>query len=294
MLKSSFNKEIKEDLKKHFSFNNAKALNFYKDSKERNVDNYEIKVFFLYPHSIIQKTLIKEIIYQEYAAYMLNDHEKTLKLLEKYTNSILFINIDTVLSETDWEVYIQKIMSNQITQDIRIGVLSFYEDEKRMENYLIKLMIQCGFIRLKLGFKECKAIMMKALEVNEAKGRRKYIRVKCRDMHSVYISIKINNNLVKGFIYDISSAGFACGFDKGNEQYIKVNSFLDNIQLQLRGILCLVNGTVHGVQKDEENNSRYVIMFEKINYEIKNKIHDFIAICLQESIDNELKLITKE
>ena len=65
------------------------------------------KVFFLYPHSVIQNEMVIELIRNEYEIYLLFDHMKTVRLLEKYNDSILFINIDEGLMENEWEKYIK-------------------------------------------------------------------------------------------------------------------------------------------------------------------------------------------
>ncbi len=47
------------------------------------------KVIFLYPQSVIQEKLVTEIMKNEYEVYLLHDHEKNLRLIKKYNNSIL-------------------------------------------------------------------------------------------------------------------------------------------------------------------------------------------------------------
>jgi DNA-binding response OmpR family regulator len=287
-LRDNYYEVSKKLLSKYINID-EKRKNFRKNKDENIANNFEIKIFFLYPHSIIQKDLINEIISNEYAAYMLNDHLKALKLIEKYNNSILFINIDSTLPGGDWDNYIKNIMNNQDSKEVRIGVLSYYEDIATIEKYIMKMMVPCGFVRLKLGLKECKNIIIGALEANEAKGTRKYIRVNCKDIPSVYFSIKLNYKLIKGFIYDISSTGMACGFDKDVELFLRKDSIIEDIQLKLRGNLCLLSGKVAGIHHDDENNIRYVVMFDKIKSDDRKKIYNFIGSFLQESIDKEIE-----
>ena len=180
-------------------------------------------------------------------------------------------------------------MFNPDTQGVRIGVLSYYEDIKKIEKYVMKMMVPCGFIRLKLGLKECKNIIIKALEANEARGTRRHVRINCEDMASVYFSIKSNYKLIQGYIYDISSVGMACGFDKDVELFLRKNSVVEDIQLQLRGNLCLLSGKVAGIHHDKEKNIKYVVMFDKMSDDDRKKIYNFIAKCLQENMDKEIE-----
>lgn len=43
------------------------------------------KVFFVYPHSVIQNELIQDLIDREYEVYFINDHNKIQSICEYYT-----------------------------------------------------------------------------------------------------------------------------------------------------------------------------------------------------------------
>ncbi len=239
------------------------------------------KVIFLYPQSVIQEKLVTEIIKNEYEVYLLHDHEKNIRLIQKYNNSILFINIDDGLSEHEWERYIRGIINNKNTKDIRIGILSYDEDRDLAQKYLMDIGVSCGFIRLKLGVKESTEIILKTLEANEAKGQRKYIRVSCEEYKNASFNAKIEGEVYSGYISDLSSVGMAITFDKPVN--LNVKTLLSDIQLRLRGIICMVTGVVLAIRKGDTNT--YVIMFVKnMNAETKNKMYHYIYTILQESI----------
>lgn len=248
------------------------------------------RVFFLYPHSVMHEELIMEIIKNEYEAYVLKDHNKTLKLLEKYNDSIIFINIDSELKEEEWEEYIRNIMSNPATMNVKIGILSYNDDETLAEKYLMELMLPCGFIKLKLGFEESAKIILKVLEANEAKGMRKYLRAEFEGSQIASFNMKINNKYHNGFIIDISSVGMAVEFDLDDDIQLPVNSQISDVQLRLRGKICMVFGKVVGVRHDKKN--IFVILFDKSLKQIENdKIHKFIYVTLQNKLDDEIKNI---
>ncbi|MDR1597159.1 MAG: PilZ domain-containing protein, partial [Treponema sp.] len=138
------------------------------------------KVFFLYPHSVIQDALVDELIMQGFEIYMLRDHKRARKLIERFPGSIMFINIDERLEEAEWEAYIQEILDNPQIQT-KLGILSYNTDRELMEKYLMKMMVPCGYIQLKQGVKESTLIIHNALLANEAKGRRKSFRAACED-----------------------------------------------------------------------------------------------------------------
>jgi hypothetical protein len=242
------------------------------------------KVFFLYPQSVIQKELVVLLIQNEYEVYLLHDHRKALGVLKRYNDSIIFINIDEALKEAEWETYIKGIMSNEDTKNVRIGIISYNTDKALAGKYLMDLMVQCGFIRLTLGIKESAAIILKALDANEAKGRRKYIRAKCTDLTVNSFNIRMGINTYKGRIRDISSVGMACVFDEHASFELKTP--LNDIQLNLKGLICSISGVVAGIRT--ENEPVYLIMFDhKITEATQLKISNFIFKCLQETLAKE-------
>ena len=239
------------------------------------------KVIFLYPQSVIQEKLVTHIIRYEYEVYLIHDHQKNLKFINKYNNAILFINIDDGLKEEEWEKYIRNIINNDHTKNVRIGILSYNDDKDLAKKYLMDVGVQCGFIRLKLGVKESTAIILKTLEVNEAKGQRKYVRVSCKEHNNASFNLKIEDDVYSGQVTDLSSVGMAITFNKPVE--LKVKSLLSDIQLRLKGIICMVTGVVIAIRKADKNT--YVIMFVKNMHEdTKNKIYHYIYSVLQESI----------
>jgi len=248
------------------------------------------KVFFLYPQSVIQKDLIKEIVKYEYEVYVFNDHAIILKVIEKYPNSILFINIDSTLKESEWELYIKHIIQNPLTENVKIGILSSNENQKLIEKYVMEISVSCGYIVFKKGSNESLKILLKVLEASEAKGRRQFVRAKCTNKTDITFNVKVSYKVLSGNIYDISSIGMACSFNDPNLNELPINTFFDDIQLRLKGTLIMLSGKVVGVRKQE--NDYYIVMFDNIfKDEMKrSKIQTFIHTFLQKEMNNEFKL----
>ncbi|HUV08292.1 MAG TPA: PilZ domain-containing protein [Spirochaetia bacterium] len=250
--------------------------------KELPASDLGKKVFFIYPHSVIQKKLISNIIEHEYEVYLLEDHRKALRVLEVYNDSILFVNIDKGLREKEWEKYVRGIMSSEATKNARIGIVTYDENKALAEKYLMELMVPCGFIRLKIGVEESTRIILKTLEANEAKGRRRFVRAVCRGSNRATFNIKIRNKIITGLIIDISSAGMACSFD--GEINLKVGTPFNDLQLRLKGSLCRLSGRVAGFI--EADTQHYVIMFdENLDQHTRAKIRSFIFSVLHEEIN---------
>lgn len=253
---------------------------------DQNGNDFGKKVFFLYPHSVIQEELINHIIQYEFEVYLINDHRKLMPLLEKYGNSILFINIDERLKEKEWEDYIRTIMHNEKTKGVQIGILTYNEDKDLARKYLMDLMIPGGYIQLKLGLKESTKIILKTLMANEAKGKRRFVRAACPKNIVTEFNVQVAGTMYEGHIKDISSAGMACYFNKAVDLAPKTE--LAKIQLKLRSRIVMVSGIVAG-KREDEGQKLYVVLFNKyISTDAKQRISTFIYRTLQAEIQREL------
>lgn len=241
------------------------------------MENHEItgrKVFFLYPHSVIQGDLVDTLLANEYEIYFLKDHRTAPGTFSKYPGSICFINLDEGLPEPEWQKFILSARENPDTKDTLFGILSYTNDKDLAKKYLLEISIPCGFVHLKQGIKEGTDIILKVLEANEAKGRRKYVRAQCAEDPLAVLNLVSGTKMYSGSIMDISSVGLACTFD-ADPGLIK-NTLLSDIQLKLRGTVIKVGGIVLGLR--ENGQKIYVILFhpqtaENIRVKIRKYIH---------------------
>lgn len=239
------------------------------------------KVFFLYPHSVFNEELFLEILAHEYEVYVLKSHEAAWIAAEKFPGSIFFINVDATLSEKDWQDWVKKLLADPKRSETRIGILTYNVDKELAKTYLMEIAVPCGFIQLKQGLVESKRIILKTLEANEAKGRRRYVRARCTDTKKAVFNVNYGGRLSTGVIADISAAGMTFQLDK--PMSLKQNAVLDDIQLKLRGILCRVSGTFVG--EIREGTPRNLLMFtQPISAATEEKIHRFIFNSLQEEM----------
>ena len=244
------------------------------------------KVFFLYPPSVVQDELLWEVVRHEYEVYLVKDHQRARALLARYPDSILFVNIDAELREPEWETYIRGIIESERYADVRVGILSYNTNEELARKYLMDIGVSAGFIKLSLGLQESTNIILRALDANEARGRRKYVRAKTDDPSSpATFNVEISGELKTGVIRDVSSVGMACTFNEFVE--LPERTYLRNIQLKLRGRLTTVSGFVTGIRKD--NQTVYVIMFDpRSNRDSRSRIQRFVHRYLQQKVDREM------
>ncbi len=241
------------------------------------------KVFFLFPHSVIKDDLITTLTANEYESYILKDHERAYRILREFPDSILFINIDEGLSEPEWEAFVTRIRGDPDLKEVRIGILSYNTDQELMRKYLMELSIPCGYIQLKLGIKESTKIILDALRANEAKGRRKFIRVSCAGDDGASLNYKTNNGIIHAKLLDLSSAGTAVMSKEFSA--FQPKTLLKRVQLKLRASLVLVDAVHLGTRKDSPEIS--VLLFDpKTDEAAKMNIQRFIMQSLQRYIDS--------
>jgi len=243
------------------------------------------KVFFLYPHSVIGEELLEQILKEEYQVYFLKDHAKVPRLLAEYPGSILFANLDTGMEEKGWDRFIRGLMADPATKCTGIGVLTYNNDPELSAKYLMEIGIPCGFVLLKQGLREATAIILKILEANEARGRRRYVRARCGD-GAARFNAKHMGQILQGEILDISSVGMACRFQGGDG--LKPDTQLDDMQLRLKGVLCRASGKLMGATR--ESPDRKVLLFSQpLPEESLSKIRRFVSISLQDEMEGILK-----
>jgi len=225
------------------------------------------------------------IFHAGYEVYFLRDHAKAMRVLPEYPGSLLFVNVDERIKDTTWELYVASLMQNPKTQSLRIGVLSYNSDQNLRKKFLMELAVPCGFVQLKLGLAESARILLSVLEANEARGKRKFVRVIMPDDSVVSFSVKQDNSYITGHIRDLSIAGMACSLLNGSR--FANGDVLPDLQLNLRGTIVRTSGKVVGSREAEDGTS-YVVMFTSEASETRRKLHFFIYATLQAQLDKRI------
>jgi hypothetical protein len=245
------------------------------------------KVFFLYPPSVVKGELMNRLLEQEYEVYLLREHATAKRVLQAYPNSIVFINIDEGMKESEWRSWIKDLSDAPETANVGVGIMSYNSDDELSRVYLMELGVRCGYIKLKLGTDASARILIETLQANEVKGRRRYIRAECTNDKLAHINIRADGTTTNGQLNDISIVGFSCVLDP--DPHFRKNAKLDDIQLKLRGSILNTEGVVFGSRTDEKG-TVYVILFTNRLDDIgRDKIRGYIKLALQSEIDQHIK-----
>jgi hypothetical protein len=204
-------------------------------------------------------------------------------MLREYADSVLFIDINEQMNEKEWDIWITGFMEAPDTKDVSIGIVSANDDETIKRKYLETIKVPCGYTVLGIDLKKATANIINILQSADAKGRRKYIRATVERESNTTINIPVNGNFVNGQIRDISVVGISCTLDENPD--IPKNALFKDIQIKLQTSLLKVEGIVFG-SRVEGNETIYVILFtQRIDPEVRTKIHKYIQQNLQKKMD---------
>jgi len=245
------------------------------------------KVFFLCPTAVVQNRIIDELVQQEYEVYIAKDKDALIRVLKKYPNSIVLVDINEKLPEKEWESWIKGVMESEEFKDVSIGIVSANDDEQIKRKYLMTLKVKCGYTALKFDLDKAIQHILEVLHAAEAKGRRKYIRAVVDNEPNTTVNLPLYGNFVKGQIKDISVVGISCTLE-GNPEISK-NSFFKDIQIKLQSTILKVEGIIFGSRSDGKNNVYVLLFTQRINPDVRTKIRKYIQQNLQAKMENELK-----
>jgi hypothetical protein len=247
--------------------------------------DYEIvgrKVFILNPLSVMTDELVEILLAAEYEVYLLKDRDRALNVLQRFPDSILFVNIDSGGRDAHWERYVRSIMADEKLETVRIGILSYDPQVELAKKYLMEIGVPCGFVKLRQGTQESAKILLRTLKANEARGRRRYVRARVGQDEGTSFNVHYRGKLLQGRILDISSVGMAAQFVEVVN--IPDKARLTDVQLRLRTSVVRVNAVV--LTRRQDNKSIYVILFEhSVATKAKHQIRMYIHRRLQEEIN---------
>jgi len=253
---------------------------------ESPIDIVGKKIFFLFPTVVVQNKIISELIQQEYEVYIAKNKDTIRRVIRGYKNSIVFVDINEHMKETEWEAWITAVKDAPDTKTTSIGIVTANDDEKIKRKYLLTIKVS-GYTVLKFDLDKAIIHIIEILQSLDAKGRRKFIRATTTKDSNVTLNMSVNGTFKNGQIKDISVVGISCTIDDNPD--IAKNTLFKDIQIKLQSTIIKVEGIVFGTRM-EGNEKVYVILFtQRIDPDVRTKIRTYIQHNLQAKMDNELK-----
>jgi hypothetical protein len=241
------------------------------------------KIFFLNPLPLIQNQVIDELVQREYEAYVVRDRVIMRKVLKQFPGSLVFIDIDQIIGEKEWEGWIREAMKADDLADIRIGVLTANRSDILQNKYAHMLRLPCGYTMIHRDLHITVTQVLAVLDTNEAKGRRKYLRATTEDEGRAVVNFPLGGRFISGSIRDISSAGFSCAFNEDPE--FTKNSAFSNVQIKLRHTILNVETVIFGSRMEGIAKTYVALFTDRISPDSRVKIRKYIHGNLQAKMD---------
>jgi hypothetical protein len=214
------------------------------------------KVFFLYPPPVLME-VIDFLARQEFEVYLTRAPDKLKRFIATSPDAIIFADIDEGHPEAGWDAYIEALRKE--APAVGVGILTLNDNALLRKKYLMDLQVQCGFVILNIGATKTAEILAKTLEVNEARGRRKFVRAICAPGVGQF-AIDHEGATLRGELTDLSSAGMAVRLD--DDTSLRVGTVLRDISLSIKGNRLLASGVIVAKRSGEKDEKDvHVVMF---------------------------------
>ncbi|MCL1991821.1 MAG: pilus assembly protein PilZ [Spirochaetes bacterium] len=241
------------------------------------------KIFFLHPSALVENKIVEELIQHDFEVYVTKEHDRIKRVLQKFPDSVVFIDIDEGLSEASWENWI-RVVTGALRQ-ISVGILSANKSKELIHKYTNVLGLRCGYTLLTPDIHQSTAQVWEHLQRVDAKGARKYLRSDIDKSMLATINVPHGSGFAKGIIRDISVVGLRCYFI--NEINLEKNTLFKDTQIKLQSTLLKAETIVFGSQQHGASKDRdYVFLFTKrLDPDVKAKIRVFILQTMQSNMD---------
>ena len=246
------------------------------------------KIFFVNPPLYVENYLQPELKQHEYEAYVIKDYKYTKNALRKFPDALCFIFIDDELSYDEWFNFIQSFQKDEKLKTIFVGLMSAIIPNPVKERFMLNLSLPGGFIMLN-EIKGAALIenIIGILELNGAKGRRKYIRLDCNGNVLINGYFANQTQLLQVSIANISSVGFTCYFPKSYGTALTKNMLVPSFSITLGRRSIVTPSVVFNVKSVDENNYFAVLLFLKqVGADDRKVIKNFIFEQLVQRFEN--------
>ncbi len=246
------------------------------------------KVFFVNPPLYVEKYLHLELKQHEYEVYIISDYRYTKVALRHFPDALCFIFIDDEMTYDEWFNFIQSFQDEEVLKTIFVGLMSAIIPKAQHERFLMNLSLPGGFIMLN-EFKGSALIekIVGILDLNGAKGRRRYLRLDCDESISINGYFANGSQLLQVSIVNISSVGFVCYFPISYGEALKKNALVPSFSITLGRRSIVTPSVVFETKRVDANKSLAVMLFLKqVGADDRKVIKNFIFDQLQNRFEN--------
>ncbi len=247
------------------------------------------KIFFLNPPAGFQDSIIPMLATAGYEIYILTSYKHAKPILKEYSNSVFFICIDTELLIDQWYNFVSSFSHDKIFSDLIIGIMSTYAGEKEKNHFLLNAAIPGGFVSLSQNEELIHDYLHSILNINEARGRRNFVRADCSCEKDVSVEYEIKGYSLSFNISNISSAGMLCVTSAKMQPLFTNTKNLNSIIIKLKSKLLQTNVTLYRTYVENEQLFLVLLFSQDLSYSARLIIDTYVRNLLQERIDMKVR-----
>ena len=246
------------------------------------------KVFFVNPPLYVENYLHLELRQHEYEVYIISDFRYTKAALRHFPDALCFIFIDDEMSYDEWFNFILSFQKDPVLKTIFVGLMSANIPKQVHEKFLMNLSLPGGFIML-TEFKGSALIekIVGILDLNGAKGRRKYLRWDCSATDTPINGYFANGSqLLQVSIVNISSVGFVCYYPVSYGDALRKNALVPSFSITLGRRSIVTPSVVFDTKRVDATKSVSIMLFSKhVGQDDRKVIKNFVFEQLQDRFE---------
>lgn len=252
------------------------------------------KIFFLFPPPLIKNEVIEILSRAEYEVYCVQDPERMKMLLSHFPESMVYINVDTYMTQAEWLTYVKKLRQTVATEETIFSLLTNSGNEEYKRKLVYDFEAKGGILSVRTDIKATVETILTQLNQYKCHGRRKYIRAYCENDNLAKLNFIFNEQKYDLRIRDISVFG-TCAFFPGSLRIpIKPKQLIKNALLSLRGLNISCDIVVFNIN-EEEYSSTFVFLFSNFSESSgKDKIRKYVRQNLQAKMDSIISYAEEE
>ncbi len=249
------------------------------------------KVFFLNPPKSFQDSIIPLLSTSGYEIYCIPTYKQAKPILRKNPNSVFYVYIDAELNKDQWYNFISSFSDDEAFSQIIIGIMSTHADQNEVDHFLLNASIPGGFISLSQLDVIIHDYIHSILHLNDAKGKRNFVRANCQDEKSLSAENYIKGRKHSFKVINISSAGLLCSTSSKLEPLFPANKVLNDILINLNGRKILCNMLTFKTYVEGDSLFLVLLFATDIPFDVKLTIDMYVRSLLQRRIEEIIKTL---
>lgn len=254
--------------------------------KNENTEIFGRKIFFVCATFTLNTNIILRLMEQEYEIYKIDEPRYLRSLLKLNPEAIVYINIDSHYSPQVWYNFISSFEHNPEFSKCDFGVFTVKGTGKIQYERVLKL--SAGFFTLEKNFGEIMSVLLQKLETLNAKGMRKFVRLRCADNKSAEAYFISGNMMYKMNFIDISSIGVGLLIPQKHSGFAKINSVIQGLTLVLGNKQLKVNAKFHTIKATQNGVIAALIFTPDTPGAFRNYVRTYICEELQKKMSSTL------